>query len=110
MAKGLTVIQGDQYAIPFPVYLGGELITPDNCDGVRIKIGNTLHEHPGTLDWDGDNQVWAFPLTEELSRSWGGAQQKAQVGVKVDGSDFHYCPTFSIAIGGNIIEETWGNE
>ena len=85
MTNVITIQQGDQYAVPFPIYLFGERITPDNCDGVRIKIGSVLCEYPGTLEWDGDRQIWAFPLTEEMTRSWNMQKIRAQVGVKVDG-------------------------
>lgn len=107
MTNVITIQQGDQYAVPFPIYLAGERITPDNCDAVRIQIGGTLQEYPGSLEWDGDRQIWAFPLTEEMTRSWNMQKIRAQVGVKVDGDDFHYSPTFDIAVGSSIIRESW---
>ena len=107
----LHIIQGDQYAIPFPVYLGQELVTPDNVEGVRIQLGDTLKEWPddnGDLTYDGDRGVWCWPVTEEQTRAWtAGTRIPAQIGVNLGGGDFRYCPTFHLEIGPNIITEAW---
>ena len=50
--KTLTIIQGDQYAIPFPIKISGQLTTPDNVTGIRIKLDSTLKEYPGELSFD----------------------------------------------------------
>lgn len=109
MSKGvLRLQQGDQFAIPFPIFLGDALTTPDNVVGVRIKINDTLCEYPGTLTFDDDLKAWQFPLTEEQTRTWATEKLPAQVGVKIDSGDFRYCPTFDIWLEKNIIEEEWG--
>ena len=96
-----------QHGFPFQTQiLRRELYFPDTDgpeDVARHCIGGTLQEYPGSLEWDGDRQIWAFPLTEEMTRSWNMQKIRAQVGVKVDGDDFHYSPTFDIAVGSSII-------
>lgn len=111
MASSILIVQqGDQYAIPFPVSLGGETVTLDNADGVRIQIGTTLEIFPGgNLSFDSDRQAWLFPVTQELSRSWAVAKQPCQVGVLRNG-EIHYSPTFWLEVGGNIITEVWTDE
>ena len=110
MDNTLNIVQGDQYAIPFPVYIGGQLATPDNVTGVRIKLDKTLKAWPDNgLTFDADRGVWLFPVTETLTRSWAaGARISAQVGVAVDGTDFHYAPGFFVEVNANIITEAWG--
>lgn len=104
----MRIQQGDQYAIPFPVYIGDELASPANVAGVRIKIHDTMSEYPdGDLTYDADRGVWQYPLTEENTRSWPVSELKAQVGVKLDSTDFRYCPTFLINLEPNIITDTW---
>lgn len=109
MSKGvLRLQQGDQYAIPFPIFIGDVPASPDNVIGVRIQINDTLCEYPGTLTYDSESGVWQYPLTEEQTRSWATAKLPAQVGVKIDSGDFRYCPTFDIWLEPNIITEVWG--
>lgn len=107
MRSLMRIQQGDNYAIPFPVYIGGELATPDNVVGVRIQLHDALKEFPGDLTYDQDRGVWQYPLTEEETRTWPVAQLKAQVGVKRDGTDYRYCPTFYIDLEDNIITQVW---
>lgn len=106
----LRIVQGDQYAIPFPIYLGTEVVTPDNVAGVRIQLNDDLREWPNeddSLTYDAERQVWCWPLTEEQSRDWPLQRLKAQAGVNLGGGDFRYCPTFQIEILPNIITEGW---
>ena len=110
MANELNIVQGDQYAIPFPVFVGGTPATPDNVTGVRIQIGDELKAWPGGgLDYDPDRGVWCYPVTEAQTRAWGaGTRINAQAGVAVAGPDFHYAPGFFVQVVPNIITEAWG--
>ena len=92
--------------------MGGELTSPANVTGVRIQIGGTLKYYPdGGLMYDDESGAWLVPLTEEISRAWPGAVQLgAQVGVRQGSTEYHYCPTFAVTVGGNIIEEAWSDE
>lgn len=38
----MRIQQGDQYAIPIKIKSGEDIITPDNCTDVRVKIDKTL--------------------------------------------------------------------
>lgn len=108
MSKGiLRLQQGDQFAIPFPIYIGDALATPDVVSGVRIQIEDDLCEYPGTLTWDADMGAWQYPLTEAQTRSWEVTKLPAQVGVKIGDDDFRYCPTFYVWLEKNIITEVW---
>ena len=103
----MRIQQGDQYAIPFPIYVGDALATPENVAGVRIKINDTMHDYPdGELSYDSDRNVWQYPLSEENTMSWPLAELPAQVGVKLDNTDWRYCPTFWINLEHNIINTT----
>lgn len=110
MANELNIVQGDQYAIPFPIFVGGVPATPDNVTGIRIKLDDTLKAWPdGGLSYDSARGVWCYPVTETQTRSWGADSRiDAQVGVAVGGNDFHYTHTFFVQVGKNIITEEWG--
>lgn len=107
----LHIVKGDQYAIPFPVYLGTEPVTPDNCEGVRIQIGTILKEWPSEaedpLTYDADRKVWCWPVTETMTRGWTLGRLPAQAGVNLGGGEWRYCPTFYIETLPNIISEVW---
>lgn len=109
MMKTLNIVQGEQYAIPFPLFVSGVRATPDNVTGVRIQLDDELKAWPdGGLSYDAQRGVWCYPITEALTRSWEqGKKLPVQVGLRVGGSDIHYTPTFSFEICGNIIKEAW---
>lgn len=107
MKSIMRIQQGDNYAVPFPIYISGELATPDNVSGVRIQLNDTLATFPGELTFDEERKVWQYPLSEEKTRSWPLSQLPAQVGVKLDDNDWRYCPTFYIDLEHNIITDTW---
>lgn len=106
--KYLRLQQGDQFAIPFSIFIGDQVATPDNVDGVRVQINTALCEYPGTLTYNSVDMVWEYPLTETQTRSWAVEELPCQVGVKIGASDFRYCPTFPVLLEKNIITQTWG--
>lgn len=111
MSNGiLRLQQGDQFAIPFPIYIGDAMATPDNVTGVRIQINDALEEYPGNIVFDSDLGAWAFPLTEEMTRTWPLKALPAQVGIKLGNDDFRYTPTFMVDLQQNIITDTWGGD
>lgn len=105
----LRLQQGDQFAIPFPVFIGDTLATPDNVTGVRIQIEEDLCEYPGTLTFDAEAGCWQYPLTESQTRTWALDKHPAQVGVRIGDDDFRYCPTFYVWLEKNIITEEWSS-
>lgn len=53
--------KGDQYSVPFKIKMGGEYVTPNNCDDLKIKLGeHTKTFSEGTLTYS--NDAWQFPL------------------------------------------------
>ena len=109
MANGIMRLQqGDQFAIPLPIYIGDALATPDNVDGVRIQINTVLKEYPGDITYDSDLGAWQFPLTEAMTRAWSVGSVPAQVGVKIGNDDYRYTPTFVVDLQKNIITQNWG--
>lgn len=56
--------QGDQYPLPITLTCGGDLVTPENMDAVRIIIGNIVDEWPNKTLYFQDDQ-WYFPLKQK---------------------------------------------
>lgn len=106
MDNTFVIRQGDQYAIPFHVTVGGSAVTPDNCDDVRIQIGRQLKSYQANgLTYNAENQTWLFPVSES-STALMRTSIEYQVGVKV-GSQIVYSAAGAIRIADNIIKEAW---
>ena len=84
MAIKVNIHKGEQFIIPFEVKIGEDLATPENIDGLRIKVVDKLCEWPdGELEFDAVNNVWQYPLTEAQSLLFMAGTRKAQVSVMV---------------------------
>ena len=85
MATNVYAIRkGEQFVIPFEVKLGEEIATPENIDGLRLKVVDRLCEWPdGELEYDDENNVWNYPLTQEQSLAFHAGPRQAQVAVRV---------------------------
>ena len=66
------MIQGDQYQMPITIKVGDTVITPDNCEGVKIDVGGTIRESPGTLAYDAVDSVWLYQLTQAQTLGFSG--------------------------------------
>lgn len=103
-ANVLTVIyQGDQYYLPIKlVSKKGNVITPENIDGLMIKIGNiTKQISDGGLEFSGEN--WLFPLKQEETIAWIG-NIKCQAKYK-QGNIVHTSPEYYIRVDPSGIKE-----
>lgn len=104
----MSVIQkGDQYPLPFSIKQGNQVVTPENSDDVRIKVGGYLKSYSnGELVYNPDSECWEFPLTEVMSRSLHGIVM-TQIGVKI-GQNFVYSADIPVEFSESIINEPWG--
>lgn len=105
----MIIYSGDQYAIPFTVKIGNELITPENCTDLRIQIGSDLRSWgSSTIDFNTENNTWDFYLTEDLTRSLLKGPLPYQIGVKM-GDEIRYSSTRTLRIDDSIIKAVWSN-
>lgn len=105
----MKIQQGDQYAIPIKIKCGNDIITPENCTDVRVKIDKLLLDYSsGGITFNETDNTWCFPLTEELSFDYGYTIH-IQIAVKFDG-DFVYSPVQQIDVGNSIIRELWNGD
>lgn len=64
----MIIQQGDQYAIPIKIKSGNDVITPENCSDVRVKINDKMMSYSsGELLYNAIEQNWQFTLTEDIS-------------------------------------------
>lgn len=70
--KVIAVIhQGDQYYLPFSIENDSDIVTPNDIDDVRIRIGNIIKVFSkGELLYE-DN-MWLFPILQKNSLNWQG--------------------------------------
>ena len=102
----LTVIQqGDQYAIEFIVKAGDSVITPDNCDDMKIMVGGfeKTYSSGELLFSDG---TWYFPMTQEMSLSFTKNIASVQAQYK-DGTEIRGTPVYTMGVDISIIREVW---
>lgn len=106
----VNIHKGEQFIIPFEVKIGDDLATPDNIDGLRIKIVDTMHEWPdGELSFDDENDVWEYPLAEAQSAAFLAGTRKAQVAVRI-GDVILKTDVFQLNVKDSIITERWDND
>ena len=106
----MKIQQGEQYAIPISIKSGSEVITPENCSDVRVKIDDIMISYEngsGDLSYNSADKTWCFPLTEDISFKYPDSIQ-VQVAVKFD-DDYVYSPVQRVDIGRSIIKEKWAN-
>ena len=107
--QGLIIHKGEQFAIPFEVKIGDETATPENINGLRIKVFGRLQEWPnGDLTFDSEENVWLYPLDENQTRGILESRTSAQVAVKL-GNDILKTDVFELEVKNSIIMEPWNN-
>lgn len=105
----MIIHKGEQFAIPFEVKIGDAIATPDNIDGLRIKVLGKLQEWPGGgLTFDSENNVWLYPLAESQTRGIMDGAKPAQVAVKL-GDNILKTDVFDLDVKNSIIMEPWSD-
>lgn len=105
----MNVHKGEQFAVPFEINIGEEVVTPYNVDGVRIKINNTLQQWPnGELEFDEYENVWLFSLHESDTRNMFAGKRPAQIAVKI-GNNILKSDVFDLDVKNSIIMEPWND-
>lgn len=109
LQSALIIHKGEQFAIQFEVKIGNKIATPDDIDGLWIKVFGRLHEWPnGGLTFDSDGNVWLYPLDENQTRGILESLTSAQVAVKL-GNDILKTDVFELEVKNSIIMEPWNN-
>lgn len=66
-----AIHQGDQYYLPFKITNDTVLITPENIDDIRIKVGEIIKKYSSNeLSFNYPN--WLYPITQKNSLKWKG--------------------------------------
>ena len=96
--------QGDAFALPFTVSSSGTELTPSNCAGLSAALGTyTVEYGEGGIPWDGTNEQWLFPITAEMSASFGAGDTPFQARAEFsDGSVLH-TDVVPVQVKGSII-------
>lgn len=76
-----SIMQGDQYKIPFSITdAKGQILTDEQLDDVEICVGLIKYHKPDVV-YNSLLQVWEFPLVQE--QSFRIAQEKVPVKIRV---------------------------
>ena len=103
----MNIHKGEQYAVPFEIKVGEDVVTPASVDGVRIQIGDRMCEHPnGELQYDSESETWLYPLTEDQSVGMFAGDQSAQVAVRY-GDEIVMSDVLKITVKDSIIKRRW---
>lgn len=107
--SGIIIHKGEQFAIPFEVKIGDDYATPENIDGLRIKVCDRLCFWPdGELTHDAEENVWLYPLSQSQTRTIIPGVNAAQVAVKI-GNSILKTDVFGLEIKNSIIMEPWND-
>lgn len=100
-----TIIQGEQYAVEIIIKNNETEITPENCDDVKIKIGNITKKYSKN-EINYENERWLFPLTQEeslmLKKGRVNIQAQYMVAENVYSTDL-----YKVQVDLTTIRETW---
>ena len=106
----LIIHKGEQFSIPFDVKINDVIATPEDIDGVRIKVFGKLRSWPdGELTYDAEENAWLYPLDQDQTRGKLPGASEAQVAVKI-GNDILKTDVFGIEVKNSIIMEPWNDE
>ena len=61
----VLVTQGDQYNILLKLEANGQLMSLENIKLIEFTIANNSKTYPDTVQYDGENGVFLFPVTQE---------------------------------------------
>lgn len=83
-----TIMQGDAYNIPIKLTTSsGTVVANSDVDDVEIILGPYRMTYASNgVQWDEGNQAWLFPMSQEMSMSFGSSVQ-CQARVKFSGGD-----------------------
>lgn len=81
----LTIMQGDQYAIPFVGKLNGEPLDLTKIEQIEFVVGPLRKVYPGEVTTDED-RTFLFPLTQEETFAFKTSMLSGQVRVKFTGA------------------------
>lgn len=103
----MIIHQGEQYKMAFDVFLDDVKATPEDIDGLRIKIGDRLLEYPdGELEFDLEMNRWLYPLTSYQTRTLRSETAETQVAARIS-SDIVMTDVFELDVRKSIIKEPW---
>ena len=81
----LTIMQGDQYAIPFVGKLNGEPLDLTKIEQIEFVVGPLRKVYPGEVTTDEDG-TFLFTLTQEETFAFKTSMLSGQVRVKFTGA------------------------
>lgn len=104
--------QGDQLVLRIPITFNCKPVTPDNIEGVKIRIGDIQHKYPnGELMFDSESKKWLFPLTQEQTLNMQGqVDRMVQLNFGGDPATILSCKVESDKIEKTIIKEVWDGD
>ena len=103
----MNIHRGEQFAVPFEIFIDEDSVTPENVDGLRVQLGDRLCEWPdGELEYDDDSGAWLYPLTEQQSLALCPGHRSAQVAVLI-GDDIFESDVVGVRVSDSIIQRRW---
>lgn len=109
------IMSGDQYGLKVLLNNDGEIVTPDNCDGVKIKVGHVTKIYPVPtgetydpalhLTFDDIDKRWIYTLLQAETLKY---HLDTPIQAQVDfGDEILSTRMKPILIGESIIDEEW---
>ena len=108
MQELFRLSKGEQYSIEFTIINDSGVVTPDNVDDMRIKVGNTVKTYSKN-EISFSNGVWIYRVTQEESLAFASARVYCQAQYKV-GSDIFNTDMYLVKVDKSILLDEWTQE
>ena len=103
----MDIIKGESYKVPFVIKDNGDIVTSNDIDGVRIRLGNQIAYYPdGILEFNSEDGTWEFPMSQKNTYSIIGQTINYQVQVKING-EIHSSKDTKIKIEESMFKTEW---
>ena len=100
-----VITRGEQYAVEIVIKNDEDVITPNNCDDVKIKLGNLEKKYSDNEIFYEDGR-WLFPLTQEQTLAMNLKRVNLQAQYK-SGSNIFSTDIYAVQIKDTVINGTW---
>lgn len=103
------IVKGDQLPLSITIKNEGEIVTPRELLGVKIKVNKLSFSYPGSISYNAQTEKWEVPLTQEDVYSLGDILEiSVQVNFGGVPNLIKTSPTQRVQVGSSLFKELWG--
>lgn len=102
------IVQGDQFPLSIKIKTkAGEVITPENCEGLKIKVNLIDFQYPESIDFNDENEKWVVNIPQSETTNHNSLDVCAQVNFGSEPNVIKTTLVSKLSIGNSSIRELW---